>query len=188
MVKVGGPRRREYDFFKGLRCSSSEKIVRTGWIDQLREQIAWRFLSEDRPSNGQLLNHSKGSFVKRNGKHFAGTHLIVDFFHANNLDDVERTKAALVEATRASGATLLQLHLHRFTEMDGGVSGVAVLAESHISIHTWPQYGYAALDLFMCGTSNPYLAIPVLRNALAPREVKVQELLRGQLRGREMRP
>ena len=50
----------------------------------------------------------------------------------------------------AAGATLLHIHLHHFTP-NGGVSGVAVLAESHISIHSWPEYGYAALDVFMCG-------------------------------------
>jgi S-adenosylmethionine decarboxylase len=122
---------------------------------------------------------SKGSFATRDGKQFAGTHLIVDFLQAINLDDVERIKGALVEAVCVTGATLLHIHLHHFSKM-GGVSGVAVLAESHISIHTWPQYGYAALDFFMCGNCNPYLAIPVLRCVLAPREVKVQEFLRGE--------
>jgi S-adenosylmethionine decarboxylase len=121
----------------------------------------------------------KGSFATRDGKQFAGTHLIVDFFQARYLDDVERIKGALVEAVRVTDATLLHIHLHHFSEV-GGVSGAAVLAESHISIHTWPEYGYAALDFFMCGSCNPYLAIPVLRCALAPKNVKVQEFLRGE--------
>jgi S-adenosylmethionine decarboxylase len=60
------------------------------------------------------------------------------------------------------------------------VSGVAVLAESHISIHTWPNEGYAALDVFMCGRANPDQCIPVLREAFNAGQVEVNELLRGQ--------
>ncbi len=149
--------------------------------------MPWRFRSASLPPINGAQGNPKGSFITRNGKRFAGTHLFVDFIHATNLDDVERIRAALIEATRASGATLLHIHLHHFSEI-GGVSGVAVLAESHISIHTWPQYGYAALDLFMCGGCNPYLAIPVLRCAMVPRKVKVQEFLRGEAHTLELVP
>ena len=61
-----------------------------------------------------------------------------------------------------------------------GVSGVAVLAESHISIHSWPERGYAALDIFMCGDANPDACVPVLRQAFRPKRIAVSELLRGQ--------
>ena len=77
-----------------------------------------------------------------------------------------------------AGATLLHIHLHHFTP-NGGVSGVAVLSESHISIHTWPERGYAALDVFMCGDSEPEKCIDVLKKYFQPGEVKVSELLRG---------
>jgi len=60
------------------------------------------------------------------------------------------------------------------------VSGVAVLAESHISIHSWPEYGYAALDVFMCGQTHPRRAIDVLKDAFSPRKVVVKEQLRGK--------
>ena len=158
------------------------------WLGQLTE-----FAFRKSPANGATWNDDsdlrpKGTFVVRNGKTFAGTHLLVDFFQASNLDDVERMKAALTEAAHAASATLLELNVHRFSDMDGGVSGVAVLAESHISVHTWPAYGFAALDLFMCGSSNPYLAIPVLRNSLAPKKVKVHEFLRGEIQGADMLP
>ena len=76
------------------------------------------------------------------------------------------------------GATLLHIHLHHF--QPNGVSGVAVLAESHISIHTWPDAGYAALDVFMCGKANPDACIPVLREAFKAKRVEVNEILRGQ--------
>ena len=79
----------------------------------------------------------------------------------------------------AAGATLLHIHLHRF--QPDGVSGVAVLAESHISIHTWPEAGYAALDVFMCGKTEPSRCVPILRTAFAAKQVDVNELLRGQV-------
>ena len=78
----------------------------------------------------------------------------------------------------AAGATLLHIHLHHFTP-NGGVSGVAVLAESHISLHTWPERGFAAFDVFMCGACDPYKAMPALRAAFKPERVELQEEKRG---------
>jgi S-adenosylmethionine decarboxylase len=95
-------------------------------------------------------------FVERDGVRFAGTHLIVDLWQARRLDDLAGVERMLREAARNCGATLLNLDLHRFTP-NGGISGVAVLAESHISIHTWPERGYAAIDIFMCGEAKPHL-------------------------------
>ena len=60
------------------------------------------------------------------------------------------------------------------------MSGVAVLAESHISIHTWPDIGYAALDVFMCGKADPDACIPILREAFKAERVAVNEILRGR--------
>jgi len=124
----------------------------------------------------------KDYFVTRNGKTFAGTHLIVDLSGAGHLDDVPYIERALIEAVEAADATLLHIHLHHFTP-NGGVSGVAVLAESHISIHTWPERGFAALDIFMCGRANPHKSIPVLERAFKPESLSVQEFLRGEVQG-----
>ena len=79
---------------------------------------------------------------------------------ARRLDDIAFIETTLRQAVQLSGATLLHIHLHHFTP-NAGVSGVAVLAESHISIHTWPERQYAALDVFMCGDADPYRAIAV---------------------------
>jgi len=84
----------------------------------------------------------------------------------------------LKEAALAGGATILNSDLHHF-EPNGGVSGVVILAESHITIHTWPETGYAALDVFMCGECDPYKAIPVLKRAFKPGNVQVIENRRG---------
>ena len=119
-------------------------------------------------------------FVQRDGLCFAGTHLIIDLWGARRLDDIAFIETTLRQAVQLSGATLLHIHLHHFTP-NAGVSGVAVLAESHISIHTWPERQYAALDVFMCGDADPYRAIAVLRDAFEPRAVQINDHKRGIL-------
>ena len=121
---------------------------------------------------------AKDYYVRKNGLVFAGTHVLVDFWGASNLDDSELVETALREATAACGATLLHLHLHRFSA-NGGVSGVAVLAESHISIHTWPELDFAAFDIFMCGACDPHQAVPVLHRFFRPTRFTVDEQKRG---------
>ena len=118
-------------------------------------------------------------FVERDGKRFAGIHLIVDLWGATRLDDEAHIEATLRDCVKAAGATLLHIHLHRF-EPSGGISGVAVLAESHISVHSWPETGYAAFDIFTCGDTTPLAAVDVLRDAFAPGRVIVSEHLRGE--------
>ncbi|MEJ2626818.1 MAG: adenosylmethionine decarboxylase [Pseudolabrys sp.] len=118
-------------------------------------------------------------FVVRNGVRCAGAHLIIDVYEGNRLDDLDHIETTLRRCVDAAGATLLHIHLHHF-EPNGGVSGVAVLAESHISIHSWPENGYAALDVFMCGDANPDACVPVLREAFGPKKIAVSEHLRGQ--------
>ena len=117
-------------------------------------------------------------FAVRNGVRCAGAHLIIDLHGAKRLNDIEHIEATLRRCVDAACATLLHIHLHHF--QPNGVSGVAVLAESHISIHTWPDVGYAALDVFMCGSADPDKCIPVLREAFSAERVEVNELLRGQ--------
>ena len=122
----------------------------------------------------------KDHFVTRNGLTFAGSHLIIDFWEAEGLDDKDRIEQAMIDAVEAAGATLLHIHLHTFTP-SGGISGVAVLAESHISVHTWPERGYAAFDIFMCGDTEPRKAFAVLKQAFAPKRVVLGEHKRGVL-------
>jgi S-adenosylmethionine decarboxylase len=117
-------------------------------------------------------------FAIRNGVRCAGVHLIVDLHGAQGLDDIDLVEATLRRCVEAANATLLHIHLHHFRP--NGVSGVAVLAESHISIHTWPDAGYAALDVFMCGKASPDACIPVLREAFKAERVELSEILRGQ--------
>ena len=117
-------------------------------------------------------------FIVRDGKEFAGMHLILDLWEATRLDDLEHMEAVMREAVAASGATLLHIHLHHFTP-SGGISGVAVLAESHISVHTWPERDFAAFDVFMCGDAKPENAIPVFKRGFQPGRLIISEHLRG---------
>lgn len=121
----------------------------------------------------------KDHFIVRNGTECAGTHLIIDLIGASGLDDIGLIEWTLRRCVKEAGATLLHIHLHHFTP-NHGVSGVVVLAESHISIHTWPERHYAALDVFMCGDARPELCIEVLRRAFKPETVRVKEILRGE--------
>ena len=131
-----------------------------------------------RPAAAARPRKHDDHFVVRNGVRCAGVHLIVDLHNADRLDDVDYIEETLRRCVDAAGATLLHIHLHHF-EPNGGVSGVAVLAESHISIHSWPEAGYAAVDIFMCGNANPDACVPVLRKAFKAERVAVSELLRG---------
>ncbi|MBL6716370.1 MAG: adenosylmethionine decarboxylase [Pseudomonadales bacterium] len=126
------------------------------------------------PEDGRLDHFIKAD----DGVHFAGTHLIIDFFGAKELDNLELMETALRRAVKVSGATLLHIHLHHFTP-NGGISGVAVLAESHISVHTWPECGYAAFDIFMCGDAKPMLGAEALRKTFAPERHEIGEHRRG---------
>ena len=117
-------------------------------------------------------------FAVRDGVEFAGAHIIIDLWGAQQLTDIELMDKTLRKAVDVAGATLLHIHLHHFTP-NGGISGVAVLAESHISVHTWPERGFAAFDVFMCGAAKPEATIPIIRNAFKPSKVNVTEHLRG---------
>ena len=120
----------------------------------------------------------KDYFVEKDGVKFAGMHLLVDLWGANNLRDPDFIDHALREAAEAAGATILHGHFHHFSP-NGGVSGVLVLAESHISIHTWPERDFASIDIFMCGCCDPYDSLPALKAAFQPANVKLNEQRRG---------
>ena len=108
-----------------------------------------------------------------------GTHLVVDAWQApaELLNDPEAIRKALIEAISAGKATLIDLCVHQFSPH--GVTATATLAESHIAIHTWPEHGYFAADLFFCGVGDPKTAMKVLQTALQARQIKIQEFERG---------
>lgn len=137
------------------------------------------FPSENQTIPGWIEGR-KDYFVERDGQRFAGMHLLLDLWGAQNLRDPDAIERALCSAAEAASATVLHSHFHHFSP-EGGVSGVVVLAESHISIHTWPEREFAAIDIFMCGACDPYNSVPVLEAAFRPREMTLDERRRGRL-------
>jgi S-adenosylmethionine decarboxylase len=109
-----------------------------------------------------------------------GTHLLADLHgvDADLLQDGIALESLLRRAADVAGARVLYSHFHSFGAGDG-VTGVVLLAESHISIHTWPESGLAAADIFMCGLADPGRALKVLIDGLAPAHQSVHILARG---------
>ena len=138
---------------------------------------------KDWPGQKQIENcdESLDHFSFRDGEIFAGTHLLVDLWEAKDINCLERMETALKSCVDKCNATLLHIHLHQFSS-SGGISGVAVLAESHISVHTWPEKNYAAFDVFMCGDSYPHRAIKVLCHYFRPGHHELIEKRRGRIR------
>lgn len=119
-----------------------------------------------------------------------GRHILADTHDCDPavLDDEEAIRSCLLEAARRCGATIVSHCFHRFSPH--GVSGVVVIAESHLAMHTWPEHDYAALDLFTCGNSlDPDLCLAYVQDALRSQHYSTSYLLRGpQPRIAEDRP
>ena len=107
-----------------------------------------------------------------------GTHLLIDHRGGRYATDAEKLEEILRGAAEAAGATVLSAHFHGFPD-HAGVTGMVILAESHISIHTWPEHQYAALDVFVCGQANAQKAADYLARALLPDWSKVTAVQRN---------
>lgn len=121
-----------------------------------------------------------------------GRHLIAEYYHCDRelLNDLDAVSAALGAAAERIGATVLQVGAHRYAPQ--GVTVTLIVAESHLSIHTWPDHGYAAADIFTCGGLDPRPGFELLRVRLGAREARVQIIVRGTDRhveaGRDLLP
>lgn len=111
-----------------------------------------------------------------------GHQIVAEFYSCNAqlLNDVEHIRNSMLEAAVKSGATIVTETFHHFSPH--GVSGAVIIAESHLAIHTWPEYGYAAIDLFTCGDSvSAEVGFNYLREALEAGHVSTMEVHRGQI-------
>ncbi|OGO31531.1 MAG: S-adenosylmethionine decarboxylase proenzyme [Chloroflexi bacterium RBG_16_56_11] len=111
-----------------------------------------------------------------------GRHLLVELHECDRglLNDLDYIRKSMLTAAMDCGAVILGDSFHRFSPQ--GVSGVVVIAESHLSVHTWPEFGYAAVDIFTCGTTvDPQKAATVLIDKLGSRNPSLTEIKRGIL-------
>lgn len=129
------------------------------------------------------MNNTKGHTNVRGRPKYIGTHLICEFFDCRgNLDSERLAKKALVLAVKKLGAQLLCVKTHKFSPR--GLTAFALLAESHISIHTWPEHNFMALDIFTCSKRmKPKESLRVFRKLYKPGEVKVIDIKRGTNHG-----
>jgi S-adenosylmethionine decarboxylase len=117
-------------------------------------------------------------FIKHAGKLWAGKHLLIEVYNADYTDNASHIQGSLVAMANAIGATIVNAVFHSFD--GGGVTGVLILAESHISIHTWPETRYAAIDIFTCGRVNPRDGLATLCDRFHTHAVNVTEVMRGE--------
>jgi S-adenosylmethionine decarboxylase len=108
-----------------------------------------------------------------------GRHLIAEFYRCEPtfLDDVAGIRQLMLDTAGIIGATVMGHSFHPFTPQ--GVSGTVVISESHLSVHTWPEYGYVAVDIYTCGGLDPRPGFEYLRERLGAESSRVQEILRG---------
>jgi len=107
-------------------------------------------------------------------------HLIADFWHVEPVEDPAALDTVLRKAAEAATNTALKVACHKFSPQ--GITGVALLGESHISIHSWPEMDYLAIDIFTCGNhATPHKALAYLREVYRPQRVEVREIERGKL-------
>lgn len=111
-----------------------------------------------------------------------GRHILAEYYSCDTtvLNSIELLEKCMQSAVRASGATIIDSTFHKFSPH--GVSGVIVIAESHMAIHTWPEYGYAAVDFFTCGDRvDPWKAFDYMNIILKPEKHYTKEIQRGLL-------
>jgi len=109
-----------------------------------------------------------------------GRHILAEYYgcDVHILNDLELLQNYMREAVIESGATIIGSTFHQFNPH--GISGVIVIAESHMALHTWPEYGYAAIDFFTCGDRvDPSKAFDYIKNRLKPQKCSSKELMRG---------
>lgn len=143
-----------------------------------------------------------GEFNSRLGLHLcyvvavdtAGKHLLMEYWgcEVTVLGDVERIERVMREAALVIGATIVRCFFHKFDPSDGeqiaGVTGVVGVEESHLSIHTWPEKGYASVDVFVCGEKcKPHKALPVIKKGLGAGHQETLIVERGRGSTRNMR-
>ena len=114
---------------------------------------------------------------KKNG--YAGIHILADFWFCKKVEKKSEIKKILITASKEAKAIPLETYVYKFKPQ--GLTGVVLLSESHIAIHTWPEIGYIAIDIFTCGDkSMPERALQYLKKEFSPKKIKIKKSKRGE--------
>jgi len=131
-----------------------------------------------------MTNKTKRSiqWVKKSKKQkYAGIHLIAEFWNGRIIESPREIKKILIRSIRKAESTPLEAVIHKFSPQ--GLTGVVLLAESHIALHSWPEFNYLAIDIFTCGDfAKPKKALQYFKNVFKPEKVEIRELKRGRIR------
>lgn len=171
--------RREPKWFK--RLFGRHKVLNASAPVITREE-GWTFIRSDDPrSFNDWLGHDEEGFpFQPDEEPSLGSHLLVELFGCKgSMLEAEKTVGeVMVEAARVSEATIVEQSFHEFKPY--GVSGAVIIQESHYTIHTWPEHGYAAVDLFYCGgTVKVHRAVELLQDRFQPKRIKFLVVRRG---------
>jgi len=121
-------------------------------------------------------------WVKKEKKQkYAGIHLIAEFWHGKIIENPKKLERILIRAVKKSKNIPLEIAIHKFSPQ--GITGVVLLAESHVALHSWPEINYLAIDIFTCGEkAMPYLALEYFKKEFQPKKVEIREIKRGKLK------
>lgn len=112
---------------------------------------------------------------------YAGIHLLAEFWYGKIIEDPKEIERILIEAVKRADNTPLKVAIHKFNPQ--GITGVILLAESHIALHSWPEFNYLAIDIFTCGDKAlPLKALHYLKKMFKPKKVEIKEIKRGKLK------
>ena len=116
-------------------------------------------------------------------ENYLGKHILIEFWECEKtvLDDIQTVENLMVEAAKKAKVTIVEKCFHKFSPY--GISGVVVIAESHLAIHTWPEYNYAAVDFFTCNKNcNTNVAIEYLKENFHSKNCEIKTIKRGSLK------
>lgn len=181
-----------HDTLRAPPCAAVRKSVQGGHVSSEQEPPQTSALDKatlspcgSRVSSPRGLSLQDGymndHYVDADGQRFAGHHYLVDVWgDGAYLKSEAAIQALLRDAAQAAGATVLHIHTHQFGDGEG-ISGIAILAESHISAHTWPERGFAAFDMFLCGDTVPEEGLEQIQRHTGAARINVSRMKRGLL-------
>lgn len=131
-----------------------------------------------------MIQKTKRSILwipQKKSQKYAGIHLIAEFWYGKNIENPKELERILIKAVKKAKNVPLEIAIHKFSPQ--GITGVILLAESHLALHSWPEINYLAIDIFTCGEkAMPYRALEYLKKAFKPKKIEIKEIKRGVIR------